>query len=421
MKHEIETAKAGPYALPMADAIQTCVHCGFCLPTCPTYQELGQESDSPRGRIVLMKETLEGKIDWSDAKPHIDRCLGCVACETACPSGVKYGELISPFRAELSARVPDSWGVKLKRWLVFQTLPHPGRFRLAMRLGRWTRWTRPLLPNALRPMLDLIPSRLEKAQPLDECYPVKGTTRARVALLAGCAQQVLRPEINLATIRVLNQNGVEVVVPRDQGCCGALAWHVGNSKAAIEAARTNIAAFDQEVDAVVTNAAGCGSGIHDYETIMRDTDLAEQACQLAERTVDVSVFLDRLGLETPPDFKEPVRVAYHDACHLRHAQKVQSQPRRLLSQVRNLELVEIRASETCCGSAGTYNIDQPELARNLGQRKAESIRLTKASVVATGNIGCLVQIENHLREDSIRILHTMEVMDRAYQRRSLSD
>lgn len=399
----------------MAEAVQTCVHCGFCLPTCPTYQELGQESDSPRGRILLMKETLEGKLDWDDAKPHVDRCLGCLACETSCPSGVKYGELISPFRSELSKRVSTSWMDRLKRWIVFQTLPYPNRFRMALRLGMLTRWSRPLTPRALRPMLDMVPRHVERKQKLRDLYPAEGPRRGRVALLAGCAQQVLRPEINMATIRVLNRNGIEVVIPSNQVCCGALAWHVGAAEKAKSFAQKNIHAFDLDVDAVIANAAGCGSGIHDYETMMAGTELSESAKQLATKTVDISVYLDRVGLVGKPSLTRPIKVAMHDACHLGHAQQVKSQPRKLLRQIEHLELLELKDSTTCCGSAGTYNIDQPDLARQLGERKAEAIRSSGCEFVVTGNIGCLVQVENFLENDSITALHTIELLDRAYR------
>ena len=245
----------------MASAVSTCVHCGFCLAACPTYRELGQEADSPRGRIVLMKEVLEGSLPLETALPHIDPCLGCLACEPACPSGVPYRDLISPFRAVSEQKRSRSLGERFRRGVAGATLPYPGRFRLAAQTGRIARMFAGLLPKSLRVMLELLPPSLPKKQAWNEVNSAVGVRRARVALLIGCAQRVLDPDINTATIDVLTRNGVEVVVPPNQSCCGALSWHVGNLKHARRFAGNNLNAFPKDVDAVITNAAGCGSAI----------------------------------------------------------------------------------------------------------------------------------------------------------------
>ncbi len=295
MLHTIPVDALGPQGEAMAKAVETCVHCGFCLASCPTYRVLGEEMDSPRGRIFLMKEALEGRIETSEALPFIDRCLGCMACVTACPSGVEYGHLLTPFRAraeEARRRPPLNQAV---RTLIQETLPYPQRFRLAVQSGRLGRWMRPLLPAPIGAMLDLLPERLPEAPPLPEVYPAQGKRRARVALLAGCVQRVLAPQINWATLRVLARNGVETIVPRGQGCCGSLSLHIGEAAHARALARRNFQAFPADVDAIITNAAGCGSGMQEYGLLFAgepDADLAET---FGNRVRDVSVFLDELG------------------------------------------------------------------------------------------------------------------------------
>ena len=276
MLHSIPTDRFGALGEPMADAVSRCVHCGFCLAACPTYRELGQEMDSPRGRIVLMKEVLEGKVPVEEAQPHIDRCLGCLACEPACPSGVPYRDLISPFRALVSSQVPRTWQERLRRQLVSLTLPYPERFRPAAILGMWARRL-PWVPPVMRPMLDLLPERVPSEELWPEVTPARGTRRARVALLLGCAQQVLDPDLNSATLEVLAENGVEVVAPQSQGCCGGLAWHTGDLESARALARRNLLAFPRDVDAILTNAAGCGSALHEYGLILKGTPDEAQA------------------------------------------------------------------------------------------------------------------------------------------------
>jgi glycolate oxidase iron-sulfur subunit len=418
MLHAIKSQDHGPLGDPMAHAVQTCVHCGFCLAVCPTYQELGQEMDSPRGRIVLMKQVLEGELPAGDAQPHIDRCLGCLACEPACPSGVPYRDLISPYRTRVAETAVRTPGEKLRRWLAAQTIPYPGRFRLALHGAAIGRALGGLVPAVLRPMLELAPAHVAPAVALPRVTPAEGERRARVALLAGCAQQVLDPDINVATIEVLARNGVEVVVPEGQGCCGGLAWHTGDIRAAQQFARRNLAAFPADVDAIVTNAAGCGSTMHEYPLILRGTPDEARAAELRKRVVDVSVFLARLGLrEKPAGWREPQLVAYHDACHLVNAQGVRAEPRSLLKAIPGVEVREIANAHLCCGSAGTYNLDQPEIARSLGAQKAKAVTATGATTVATGNIGCLTQLKTHLAQTKspVRVRHTMQVLRDAYR------
>lgn len=405
VRHSIDTSKLGEHGSAMAHAVSTCVHCGFCLPTCPTYQVLGEEMDSPRGRIVLMKQVLEGTTHVDEATPHLDACLGCLACETACPSGVPYRDLISPFRAWAEDKRSRPIVDRLRRWSMLQLLPNPGLFGLATRLGVLARPFRNLMPKAVQPMFDLLPPSVPDTRPLDERYEAIGPQRARVALLAGCAQQVLAPEINAATIRVLQRQGVEVLVPRMQGCCGALAWHVGDEGRAKRCASQNVDAFPTEVDAILTNAAGCGSALHEYPLILG----TEASKAFAAKVKDVTQFLSELGFQAPTTRQRDIKVAMQDACHLLHGQRVQSAPRRLLGGIPGVTVVDVTDTELCCGSAGTYNIDQPETAAELGRRKAASIESTKADVAVTGNIGCLMQLRAHVK--TMPVKHTMVLVD----------
>ena len=421
MLHNIEPEKHGAHGKEMADAVSTCVHCGFCLAVCPTYQELGQEVDSPRGRIVLMKEVLEGKMEMEDALPHVDACLGCLACEPACPSGVPYRDLISPFRAKAESERRRSLFSRFQRLLTQQTLPYPSRFRIAAKSGRIAKWFAGCLPASMRVMLELLPDQLPAKQSWKEFNPAttrgSNPARARVALLTGCAQSVLDPDINTATIQVLNHCGVDVVVPSTQGCCGALSWHVGNLKQAQKFARQNLDAFPGDVDAIVTNAAGCGSGMDEYPLMLAGTSDEEKAKAFSSQVCDVSVFLQRLGdLPEVPDSGVVSTVAYHDACHLANAQGVKSEPRELLRRIPGVTLVEIADSHLCCGSAGTYNVDQPEVAAQLGQQKTKNVLATNANLVATGNIGCMTQLKTHLAasDSPLPVLHTMQVLRDAY-------
>ncbi len=417
MLHSIQPEKHGPLGEPMAHAVQACVHCGFCLSVCPTYAELGQEMDSPRGRIVLMKQVLEGTLAWEAAQPHIDRCLGCLACEPVCPSGVSYRDLISPFRALAGSRFKRSAADKLRRRLAAETIPYSSRFRLSLRVAGLGRAVRPLVPRALRSMLDLAPASVLSAQTWPRVTPARGERRARVALLIGCAQQVLDPDINTATIEVLIRNGVEVIVPPSQGCCGGLAWHTGDWSAAQAFARRNLAAFPEDVDAIVTNAAGCGSAMQEYYLILRGTPDEARAEAFHKRVMDVTVFLTRLGLcELPAGPGRPQRIAYHDACHLANAQNVRREPRDLLRAIPGVQLIELPDAHLCCGSAGSYNLDQPQIASALGEKKARAVLATGAEVLATGNIGCLTQLRSHFAKlgSPLPVRHTIQILRDAY-------
>ncbi|MDG2123475.1 MAG: heterodisulfide reductase-related iron-sulfur binding cluster [Verrucomicrobiales bacterium] len=413
-----EGVSGGAMEPAMREAIRTCVHCGFCLAACPTYRELGEEMDSPRGRIVLMEKVLDGELEPQAAQPYIDRCLGCLACEPACPSGVEYRHLISPYRAAVEVRSERSLAETVRRRLVGLTVPFPGRFRAGMTLASMAKPLRAILPLTLRGMVDLAPKRVPEAVELDEVNPAVGEPRMRVAMLAGCAQQVLAPAINQATIEVLTRNGVEVIVPKEQGCCGSLGWHVGDLEGARAMARRNVGAFAGGFDAVVTNAAGCGSGMAEYGLMLKGTADEKGGESLAAMVVDVSVVLGRLGqLAGFPDDGVKLRVAYQDACHLSHGQGVTLEPRELLRAVPGVELLELRDASQCCGSAGSYNLDQPEIAAELGRNKAEAIVETGCDVVVTGNIGCYVQVQSHLERlgSRVRVLHTMELVAAAYR------
>ena len=415
MLHQIEKDKIGPQAEPMAKAIETCVHCGFCLPTCPTYATMGEEMDSPRGRIFLMKEVLEGKMEQEDIASYTDNCLGCLACVTSCPSGVEYGELISPYRAWTEPKRARSFASRIQRKILLNTLPNPSRFRIAAKMSKYVKPLNSIMPGFMKPMMDLAPSSLPESDPLEERYPAKGKRKGRVALLAGCAQQVLAPRINRAAINVLIEHGIEVLVPKEQGCCGALAMHIGESEEAKKSARRNLSAFPKDVDAIISTAAGCGSGMKEYGLLFHGEKEMETAKTFADQVIDVSVYLDKIGFE-PSDECAGVhmKVAYHDACHLAHAQGVRNPPRELLKSVPGLELLEPAEWEICCGSAGTYNIEHPDTAEQLGKRKVDNLLATGAQAIAMGNIGCMAQVERHLRESGsdIPVYHTIELLDR---------
>ena len=418
MQHVIPIDQIGvPQAQEMADAISKCVHCGFCLAACPTYLIMNEEMDSPRGRIVLMRDVLEGKLPLEQAQAHVDKCLGCLGCVTACPSGVPYGELITSFRAYAEPKRKRGALDKLSRLLVRNSLPYPARFRAASVMGKWAKPFAKYFPKQLAAMLALVPNEVPiSGEPLPEIYSAIGPRRARVALLAGCVQQVLAPQINWATLKVLAANGVEVVIPRGQGCCGSLGMHTGDADNARALAEVNLGIFPQDVDAVITNAAGCGSGMKEYGLLFKGTPLEAQARALAQKTMDISEFLDNLGLIEPKPLPQAMRVAYHDACHLAHAQGVVGAPRRLLKAIPNLTLLEIPEGEICCGSAGTYNIEQPDTANALGERKVRNVLKTQADAVATGNIGCLVQLKSSLKKQDVftPVMHTVELLAQCY-------
>jgi glycolate oxidase iron-sulfur subunit len=353
--------------------------------------------DSPRGRIVLMKQVLEGDLGTEEVRPYIDRCLGCLACETACPSGVRYRELVVPFRGTLEDAGARSWHARWSRAALLAMLESPGLFRAAYFAGRTLRRGAQLLGGRSLverfALLSMLRAPLPSPTRLPATTPAIGKRRGRVALLAGCVQQTLRPSINSATVRLLAANGVEVIVPVDQGCCGALALHAGHLPRAERLMTRNTRAFPPDVDAIVTNAAGCGSAMKEHH--------------YAAPVQDVSELLDTLGLITTHSLERPTLIAYHDACHLSHGQGVRTAPRRLLQQVANLTLAELADGETCCGSAGLYNLEQPHTAAELGRRKAAAITASGATVVAAGNIGCMTQIEAHC---TIPVRHTVEIL-----------
>lgn len=406
----------GPLAHGMVHAIETCVHCGFCLPVCPTYQVLGEEMDSPRGRIVLMKSVLEGTLTYQETLPYIDRCLGCLACVTACPSGVAYSELLAPFRLMAQQRTKRPLADKVRRTLLQNTLPYPGRFLAAAKLGNLAKPIKGWLPESWQRLLALLPDHLSPMRPLPPLTPAIGLRRARVALLIGCVQQALAPEINWVTLRVLAINGVEVIISAGQGCCGAISMHSGYRAQALRLARQNLTVFPDDVDVILTNAAGCGSGMKNYPLLFAGQPDQVLTERFTHRVQDVSEFLANLGLMTPPALAQPLKLAYHDACHLSNVQGITDAPRKLLSAIPNLTLLEVSDGGTCCGSAGTYNLEQPEIASELGRRKVQNILKTGAEAVAAGNIGCLVQIRKYLQAAGkpLPVYHTMEVLDQAY-------
>ena len=395
--------------------IRTCVHCGFCLATCPTYVLLGDELDSPRGRIYLIKEMLENDRPASaQTALHLDRCLSCLSCMTTCPSGVHYMHLVDHGRKRVAETYVRFWSERGLRHLLAEVLPHPGRFRLALLAAKAGRPLRTLMPGRLRRLLEMAPPRLPSPSPVDrpQVFAAQGERRARVALLSGCAQQVLSPEINEATIRLLCRHGVEVVVARGAGCCGALVHHMGREDPALQAARANIAAWTRELeggglDAVVINASGCGTTVKDYGFMLReDPEWAEPAARISSLTKDISEFLTDLGgLEVARTTGQAV--TYHSACSLQHGQKITAQPKILL-EAAGFQVREPRDAHLCCGSAGTYNLLQPDLADRLRDRKLATLLELEAEVVASGNIGCITQLAN---DAGLPVVHTVGLLD----------
>jgi glycolate oxidase iron-sulfur subunit len=420
---------------PSPEIIDKCVHCGFCLATCPTYVLWHEEMDSPRGRILLMKIAGEGEAQITPQwVQHFDTCLGCMACTTACPSGVDYGKLIEATRAQIERHHPRSAFERMHRRLLFALFPHPERLRLLrwpllayQKSGLQTLMRQSgvlrLLPKKLRAMETLMPA-LGRAETIPEITPSVGGRRLRVGLLLGCVQREFLPQVNAATARVLAAEGCEVVAPREQPCCGALMVHAGEEADALALARRTIEAFERaEVDVIVTNAAGCGSNVKEYGHLLRDdAAYAKRAQEFAAKCRDISEILSELP---PRAARNPLRarVAFHDSCHLQHAQGVRLQPRQLLSTIPSLELAEIPESAVCCGSAGIYNLVQPDAANALGERKAQLIAELNADVVATGNPGCLLQLQSSLASLGRRtpVVHTVQLLDASIRGRSLSD
>ena len=406
---------------PRLDLINDCVHCGFCLPTCPTYVLWGEEADSPRGRIYLMETGLAGEPMTDSMVQHFDRCLGCMACVTACPSGVRYDRLIEDTRAQVERRHPRTRAERLLRGAIFRLFPYPRRLRLlrgplrAYQASGVRRLLGPLLARTpTLATLESLAPRLRRPERLPERVPAVGPRRAVVGMLTGCVQRAFFPDVNAATARVLAAEGCDVVLPRAQGCCGALSVHTGREAEAQRFARSLIDAFeDAGVDYLVVNAAGCGSSLKEYGDLLRDDpSYAERAAALAAKVRDVSEVLVELG-PVAPRHPLPLSVAYHDACHLAHAQGVRAQPRRLLADVPGLSLREIASAEICCGSAGVWNVLNPEPARELGDRKARDVLTTGADLLVTANPGCLMQVAAavHRAGGAIGLAHTVQVLD----------
>lgn len=410
---------------PAREIIDKCVHCGFCLPVCPTYVLWGQEMDSPRGRIYLMKMAADGKAPMNaEWVSHLDSCLGCMACMPACPSGVDYGKLIEATRAQIERGYARSAGTKLHRRMLFEALTKPERLNLL----RWLLLVYQksglqtllrsvglfkLLPRSLGAAEALLPD-VKPVETILETTPCSGEKNRRIGLLLGCVQRAFFSHVNAATVRVLAAEGYEVFAPSEQSCCGALLVHAGEEKQAQELARKTIDAFEKaNVEVIVTNAAGCGSSVKEYGHLLRDDPAyAEKARRFAAKCKDVSEILAEL---LPRATRQPlaVRVAFHDSCHLQHAQGVRAQPRALLAQIPGLELIEIPEAPICCGSAGIYNLVQPEAAGDLGDRKARLIAELAPQVVVTGNPGCILQLQASLARASLKlpVLHTVQLLD----------
>jgi glycolate dehydrogenase iron-sulfur subunit len=400
--------------------LRRCVHCGFCTATCPTYVLLGDELDSPRGRIYLIKDMLENdKPANEQIVKHIDRCLSCLACMTTCPSDVHYMHLVDHARKRIEETYRRPLGERLLRGVLAVVLPYPLRFRLALLGAKAARPFAELLPEhgqlgQARAMLRLAPTRLPSPSPVDtpQVFTAEGRRRARVTLLSGCAQQVLAPEINEATIRLLTRHGAEVVVPKAAGCCGALTHHMGKEASALRFARTNIDAWSRELageglDAVVINASGCGTTVKDYGFMLReDPAYAAKAARISALTKDITEIMTDLGLK-PAVVDTDLLVAYHSACSMQHGQRITAQPKALLARA-GFTVRDVPEGHLCCGSAGTYNILQPEIATRLRDRKVENIERVGPDVIATGNIGCLTQIA---AGTPIPIVHTAALLD----------
>jgi glycolate oxidase iron-sulfur subunit len=397
--------------------LRACVHCGFCTATCPTYVLLGDELDSPRGRIYLIKNMLEqGGPVPAETVTHIDRCLSCLACVTTCPSGVNYMHLVDHGRRHIEEHYRRSLAERLLRRLLGAVLSRPERFRAALKAARLGRPFAALMPARLRAMLSLAPRRLPRASGLDrpQIFPAQGAApRMRVALLAGCAQQVLIPSINAATIRLLTRHGCEIVVAEGSGCCGSLHHHLGQEEAALAFAKANIDAWEGEIaggglDAIVVNASGCGTTVKDYGFMLREDPVyAEKAARISALARDVSEIAASLGIERRTEAGQGLRVAYHSACSLQHGQGLHRQPRELLIAA-GFDAVDVPEAHLCCGSAGTYNLLQPELATALRDRKLANIATTGAAVIAAGNVGCITQLA---AGTAVPVLHPVELLD----------
>ncbi|WP_171206401.1 glycolate oxidase subunit GlcF [Ruegeria sp. HKCCA0235A] len=396
------------------EILRNCVHCGFCTATCPTYQVLGDELDSPRGRIYLIKDMLENeRVPDEKTVKHIDRCLSCLACMTTCPSGVHYMHLVDHAREYIEANYKRPLTDRALRWVLAQILPYPMRFRWALigaRLGRPFRF---LMPDArLRAMLEMAPKHIPPVSRNDDpqSFAPGGERKMRVALMTGCAQRALNTDINDATIRLLTRLGCEVVIAEGAGCCGALTHHMGKVQDSHMAAKANIRAWKREMDgdgldAIVINTSGCGTTVKDYGHMFSNNPLAEDAARVSAIAMDVSELLIQLDL--PAGENQNLTVAYHAACSLQHGQKIKSYPKDLLKHA-GFKVVEPADSHLCCGSAGTYNLMQPDISGQLKQRKVRTLEAKKPDIIAAGNIGCMMQIGSGTQ---LPIVHTVELLD----------
>lgn len=416
---------------PDSKIIDTCVHCGFCLATCPSYRVIGKETDSPRGRIYLMNGINQGTVPLSSPTvEHFDSCLGCLACVTACPSGVAYDQLIAATRPQIERNHPRPLPEKLLRTLIFSTFPYPQRLRallaplwLYQKTGLQTLWRNSplakLLPKSLGAMEKMLPPIPPQAwqDKFPTIIPAQGEQRFRVGLILGCVQRIFLPEVNEATVRVLTANGCEVVIPPTQGCCAALPHHQGQEVQAQSLARQMIDTFSEwDLDAVIINASGCGHTLKEYGHLLADDpNYAKSAQAFAENVKDVQEFLADVALTTPLHSlqSEPLTLVYQDACHMIHGQKISLQPRQLLRQIPGVTLREPLDAGLCCGSAGVYNIFQPDVAAELGRQKVKNLTQTKATVIASANVGCTLQIRQYLPEQGHRtpVYHPMQLLD----------
>ena len=396
------------------EILRSCVHCGFCTATCPTYQVLGDELDSPRGRIYLIKDMLEkGRPADERTVRHIDRCLSCLACMTTCPSGVHYMHLIDHARAHVEKTYRRPFMDRVLRAVLSRVIPYPGRFRLALLGAKMARPFQRLIPDArLRAMVAMAPKRVPPVSRNDDAqvFPAQGARRMRVALMTGCAQKALNTDINDSTIRLLRRLGCEVVVAKGAGCCGALTHHMGKEAMAHGSAAANIRAWMAEksaggLDAIVINTSGCGTTVKDYGHMFRLGPMAAEAAEISRLTKDISEVLVTLGL--PEGAPKGLRVAYHAACSLQHGQQVKSAPKDLLKRA-GFEVVEPADSHLCCGSAGTYNLLQPVISAELKRRKVATLEAKAPQVIAAGNIGCMMQIGSGT---GVPVVHTVELLD----------
>ncbi|MCB4454965.1 glycolate oxidase subunit GlcF [Leisingera sp. McT4-56] len=396
------------------EILRSCVHCGFCTATCPTYQVLGDELDSPRGRIYLIKDMLENeRVPDEKTVKHIDRCLSCLACMTTCPSGVHYMHLVDHARAYIEKHYDRPWSDKALRWLLARILPYPARFRLALIGAKLARPFKGLLPDArLRAMLEMAPKTIPPVSRNDDpqSFAAAVPRKKRVALMTGCAQKALNTDINDATIRLLTRLGCEVVVAEGAGCCGALTHHMGREAESHTAAARNIRAWAAEIDgqgldAIVINTSGCGTTVKDYGYMFRNDALAAEAARVSEIAMDVSELLMQLDL--PEGADKGLTVAYHAACSLQHGQQIKTHPKTLLKRT-GFKVVEPADSHLCCGSAGTYNLMQPEISAELKARKVKTLEAKQPDLIVAGNIGCMMQIGSGTE---LPVVHTVELLD----------